>query len=343
MCVPSGPSRTTTLPPTGDLAGPSRAWSDWVVTTHRSGRRAVIDLGSATINLLVADVVRRGKKVRLNRVRTDSVLIELGRCLAETGGVGAARSALGDGIARFLVGAHDASVVSVVGTAALRRAPDGPAVIAELEHQYRVTIHLLDDSREAQLGVLGCGDDIVTLAPSLFVDLGGGSTQVVHLRDGAIRSVASLGVGASVLAAALSDPIGEDDWRALEERIAAVVATLPAAIDGVGGALTVGGTARRLASLGEPRGRGLGDPSLERAAIGKTLAALLKTDAAAFARRHDDDPARIRLLAPGGLLLGAILDRYGLTSTRVSPHGLREGVLLAALADPDGWWLAPAL
>ncbi|MEA2631573.1 MAG: exopolyphosphatase / guanosine-5-triphosphate,3-diphosphate pyrophosphatase [Chloroflexota bacterium] len=310
------------------------------MTTHRSGRRAVIDLGSATINLLVADVVRRGKKVRLNRVRTDSVLIELGRCLAETGGVGAARSALGDGIARFLVGAHDASVVSVVGTAALRTAPDGPAVLAELEHQYRLTIHLLEDVREAQLGVLGCGDDIATLAPSLFVDLGGGSTQVVHLRDGAIGSVATLGVGASVLAAALTDPIGEDDWRALEERVAAVVATLPAAI-GPGGALTVGGTARRLATLTDTRGRGHGDPVLERAAIEKILAALLKTDAAAFARRHDDDPARIRLLAPGGLLLGAILDRYGLASTRVSPQGLREGVLLAALADPDGWWLAP--
>jgi len=45
------------------------------------------------------------------------------------------------------------------------------------------------------------------------------------------------------------------------------------------------------------------------------------------------------MLAPGALLLGAILDRYGLASTRVSPQGLREGVLLAALADPEGWWL----
>jgi exopolyphosphatase/guanosine-5'-triphosphate,3'-diphosphate pyrophosphatase len=312
------------------------------VSTHRSGRRAVIDLGSATINLLVADVVRRGKKVRLNRVRTDSVLIELGRCLAETSGVAAARSTLGDGIARFLVGAHDASVVSVVGTAALRSASDGPAVIAELERQYRITIRLLDDVREAQLGVLGCSDDIATLAPSLFVDLGGGSTQVVRLRDGAIASVSSLAIGASVLAAALTDPIDEDGWKALQERIAAVVATLPTGGDEPGGALTVGGTARRLASLAEAGSRRGGDATLERAAIATVLATLLKTDAAAFARRHDDDPARIRLLAPGGLLLGAILDRYGLTSTRVSPHGLREGVLLAALADPDGWWLAAA-
>lgn len=280
--------------------------------------------------------------MRLNRVRTDSVLIELGRCVAETGGVGAARSALGDGIARFLVGAHDASVVSVVGTAALRAAPDGPAVIAELEHQYRITIRLLDDVREAQLGVLGCADDIAALGSSLFVDLGGGSTQVVQLHDGAIGSISSLAIGASVLAAGLADPIDEDGWQALEERVAGMVATLPAAGDDPGGALTVGGTARRLASLAEARPRGGGDATLERGAIGKIITTLLKTDAAAFARRHDDDPARIRLLAPGGLLLGAILDRYGLASTRVSPHGLREGVLLAALADPDGWWLAPA-
>jgi exopolyphosphatase / guanosine-5'-triphosphate,3'-diphosphate pyrophosphatase len=332
--APTAPSRR--------LAGPIRACSDCPVTTHRSGRRAVIDLGSATINLLVADVVRRGKKIRLNRVRTDSVLLELGRCLAETGGIGAARSALGDGIARFLVGAHDASVVSVVGTAALRTAPDGPTVVADLERQYRITIRLLADSREAELGVLGCADDIATLGTSLFVDMGGGSTQVVHLHEGAIRWSVSLGLGASVLAAAVSDPIDEAGWRALEERVRAAVETLPAhAGDSALGALTVGGTARRLASLADGRTRGPSDPVLERTAIAKTLATLLRTDAAAFARRHDDDPARIRLLAPGGLLLGAILDRYGLASTRVSPHGLREGVLLAALADPDGWWDEP--
>lgn len=312
------------------------------MTTHRSGRRAVIDLGSATINLLVADVVRRGKKVRLNRVRTDSALVELGRCLAETGGVGAARSALGDGIARFLVGAHDASVISVVGTAALRAAPDGPAVVADLERQYRITIRVLPAEREAQLGVLGCADDIAPLGPALFVDLGGGSTQVVHLLDGSIGSLHSLALGASMLAAAVADPIDEDGWHALEARVGAAVATLPARADGGSAvALTVGGTARRLASLAEGRGRGHGDAVLERVAISTSIAALLRTDAAAFARRHDDDPARIRLLAPGGLLLGAILDRYGLASTRISPHGLREGVLLAALADPDGWWNAP--
>ena len=78
---------------------------------------------------------------------------------------------------------------------------------------------------------------------------------------------------------------------------------------------------------------------LERAAIAKILGELLRTDAGAYARRHDDDPARVRMLAPGALLLGAILDRYGLASTRVSPQGLREGVVLAALADPEGWWL----
>lgn len=312
------------------------------MTTHRSGRRAVIDLGSATINLLVADVVRRGKTLRLNRVRTDSVLVELGRCLAETGGVGARKAALGDGIARFLVGAHDASVLVVVGTAALRTARDGPAVVAEIERQYRISIRLLAERREAELGVLGCATDISKDRPSLFVDMGGGSTQVVHLTDGAIASNDSLPLGASLMAAALSDPIDEAGWRALEERVSLAVGSLPPG----GGtppaeALSVGGTARRLAAIAAGRSRDHGDAVLGRGAIAMTLGELLRTDAAAFARRHDDDPARVRMLAPGALLLGAVLDRYDLASTRVSPHGLREGVLLAALADPEGWWLEP--
>ena len=310
------------------------------MTTHRSGRRAVIDLGSATINLLVADVVRRGKKIRLNRVRTDSILVELGRCLAETGGVGAGREALGDGIARFLVGAYDASSVVVVGTAALRTAPDGPQVVADLEHQYRVTIHLLNERREAELSVLGCATDIRAEGPSLFVDMGGGSTQIVHLVDGEIGSNDSLQLGSSLLAAAVSDPIDEDGWRALEARVSHAVEALPARPGSdPPDALSVGGTGRRLASIAGGRSRANADAVLERAAIDKILGELLRTDAGAYARRHDDDPARVRMLAPGALLLGAILDRYGLASTRVSPQGLREGVLLAALADPEGWWL----
>jgi exopolyphosphatase/guanosine-5'-triphosphate,3'-diphosphate pyrophosphatase len=313
------------------------------VTTHRSGRRAVIDLGSATINLLVADVVHRGKKIHLRRVRTESVLVELGRCLVETGGVEARSAALGDGIARFLAGAHDARPIVVVATAALRTAPDGPAVVADLDRRYGIEIRLLAERREAELGVLGCAADVAPAGRSLFVDMGGGSTQVVHLTDEALVSNDSVTLGASVMAAALSDPIGEDGWRALEARVARAVASLPPPdpADPVADALTVGGTARRLASLAAGGARSQGDAVLPRTAIDRIMAELLRTDAASFARRHDDDPARVRLLAPGALLLGAILDRYGLSSTRVSPHGLREGVLLASLADPDGWWQEP--
>ena len=313
------------------------------MTTHRSGRRAVLDLGSATINLLVVDVVRRGKKLRLERVRTDSAIVELDRCLVETGGVRGRRAALGDGIAQFLVRAHDASSVVVCGTATLLDAPDGPGVIAELERQYRIAIRVLPGRREAQLAVMGCAAEIPAAGRSLFVDMGGGSTHVVQLTDGVPVSIDVLPLGASRLAAALSEPIDEDGWAAVTTRVADAVQTLPAPpADAIPDALLVGGTARRLASLGAGRGRSPADAVLERGSIDRTLGELLRTDAAAFARRHDDDPARVRLLAPGGLLLGAILDRYGLGSTRVSPGGLREGVILAALADPEGWWLEPS-
>jgi exopolyphosphatase / guanosine-5'-triphosphate,3'-diphosphate pyrophosphatase len=312
------------------------------VTTNRSRRRAVIDLGSATINLLVGDIVRRSKTIRVERVRTDSILVELGRCLVETGGVGARASALGDGIARFLVSAHDASSIVTVGTAALRAAPDGPAVIADLERQYGIAIRVLPERREGELGVLGCSGEIPAEGQALFVDMGGGSTQVVHVHDGVVVANDSIPLGASTLAAALTDPIADDAWRAAEARVALAVDALPAAHrHAPATALAVGGTARRLAGLADPRSRQKGEMRLEREAIATALDELRCSSAAAFARRHDDDPAFVRLLAPGALLLGAILDRYGLRSTRVSPHGLREGVLIAAAADPEGWWLEP--
>ena len=50
---------------------------------------------------------------------------------------------------------------------------------------------------------------------------------------------------------------------------------------------------------------------------------------------------RVALLAPGVLILGAILRHYGLTGFRVLEAGVREGMIRAAAADPAGWWLDP--
>ena len=155
--------------------------------------------------------------------------------------------------------------------------------------------------------------------------MGGGSTQIVHLADGAIaRRTTRCSVGSSLLAAALSDPIDEDGWRALEARVGHAVDAAAGTTIGFDpdDALSVGGTARRLASIAGGRcARPRATPCSSARRSRRSSASCCATDAGAYARRHDDDPARVRMLAPGALLLGAILDRYGLACDPGQPAG----------------------
>jgi exopolyphosphatase/pppGpp-phosphohydrolase len=100
-----------------------------------------------------------------------------------------------------------------------------------------------------------------------------------------------------------------------------------------------GGTAHNLAGLdrnrkGHPAAVPLSIDDLDR-----MTARLLRSPAAKIARASGEDPRRVALLAPGALILGAIAQHYGLDAMTVLPEGVRDGMILAAARDPDGWWL----
>jgi exopolyphosphatase/guanosine-5'-triphosphate,3'-diphosphate pyrophosphatase len=158
-----------------------------------SGRRAVIDIGSNSIRLVVYQDGGRAPLQLFN----EKVLCGLGRGLAATGqlapeGVGMALANL----ARFksLVQAMDVKAVDVVATAAVRDARNGAAFVADIQRRTGFKARILSGADEARLSALG----VVSGIPDAFGvmgDLGGGSLELVEVEGGKLGRHATLPLG----------------------------------------------------------------------------------------------------------------------------------------------------
>jgi exopolyphosphatase/guanosine-5'-triphosphate,3'-diphosphate pyrophosphatase len=297
-----------------------------------------MDLGSRSFHVLVAEV---GPGGCLGCLARDKAVLDLGYSVARTGQVGA--RAAGRAVAvvrrfRRLAEALGADRVVAVGTGAFRQAGDGAELAERIRREAGVQLEVASGAREAELvfaGVRGAG--CAGPEPVLAADLGAGSLEVMVGDAGGLRWSASLELGVARLTAELvrSDPLSEADRRALAGRIGAwlgplegpVAALGPRALVGSGGTLSA---LARMAAGARPRGQG-------RLAVGRPQLAPVLAQARDLPRHRrrgleGADPARLDLLPAGSLVLEALMDRFGFDSLTLSPWGLREGMVLEALA-----------
>lgn len=205
--------------------------------------RAVIDIGTNSVRLLVAKV-QDGFVVPLLRALHQP---RLGRSVDRTGrldpaAAAATLAAVGDLAARAR--RCDAKSVTVVGTSALRDAADRQAFIDAVRRQHDLRVTLLDGTAEAALSFYGAvrGTDKRDLdrdrttsgaspataqggGPSgnvYVLDVGGGSTELVYgTTAGEMLQRGSTDVGAVRMTeqCIASDPPSGADWHRLEDAV----------------------------------------------------------------------------------------------------------------------------
>jgi exopolyphosphatase/guanosine-5'-triphosphate,3'-diphosphate pyrophosphatase len=142
-------------------------------------RRAVIDVGTNSIKLLVADMV--GRDVR--PVREESRQTRLGRGFYETHRLqpdAIARTA--EAVAEFAKAAHEnkASSVRVIATSAVRDALNPDDLTSAIERASGLKVEIISGEREAELVFQGVTTDpALAKTPLLLLDVGGGSTEFI--------------------------------------------------------------------------------------------------------------------------------------------------------------------
>jgi len=295
-------------------------------------RLAAVDIGSNTVHVLVADVVRG----RLEDVAHYVEMPELGPYVERTGSIGSrgkpAIQALRSVLAKAAT--HGYETLIAAATQAVRQAADGEAFAREASAAIGTTVHVISAQREAELSFLGVASRHAAKREWVMVDLGGASTEVCLGHGRELVRWSSLPIGSGVLAGKfLSDPPKAEERARLRR---AALRELSQAPDGDFERLVAtGGTASNLPLVLARRN----PPAV------LTTADLLRCEkrldegrAAVLAGTLGLPANRVRAMRAGVEALLLLLDWYGLALLQISHQGLRHGMLLAYLERGSGWY-----
>jgi exopolyphosphatase/guanosine-5'-triphosphate,3'-diphosphate pyrophosphatase len=307
-----------------------------------SHRVAVIDVGSSSTRLLVADV----DAGRVAEVERQSRVTRLGRGVDLSGQLSAeAIEAACEAIADYVATCREAGAEHVVAiaTSAVRDASNGGAFVAELRERFALSARVLDGEEEARLTYMGATAAHPPSEPTLVADIGGGSTELIVGAGREIAFHASLQAG---VVRHTERHIASDPPTALEmEALAADVRTLiESAVAGQPGAtaraaIAVAGTPTSLASIElglEPY-----DPkqvhghTLTLISIQRLLSQLASSPLARRAEIAGLHPDRARSIVAGVVILVETMRAFGLERVEVSEHDILYGVAIGAISALD--------
>src|SRR5215469_15499538 len=142
-------------------------------------RRAVIDVGTNSVKLLVADIQRHD----VLPVCEDSIQTRLGQGFYETHRLQAEPIAkTADAVRTFAQKARElkANSVRVIATSAARDAVNPDELISAIETAAKLKVEIISGEKEAEWAFQGVTTDHALAAePLLLLDVGGGSTEFI--------------------------------------------------------------------------------------------------------------------------------------------------------------------
>ena len=293
--------------------------------------RAIIDIGSNTVRLVLYGGTMRAPTVLLN----EKVAAKLGRDIAANGQLAEEAMDLAmRGLSRFALLLEDLEVsdVETVATAAVRDASNGPEFLARVE-DIGLSPRVLSGEEEATLSAHGVAGAFPN-AQGIVADLGGGSLELVNLNKEQVTDPVSLPLGALRLPDFRAKGDGGDEGmrKALEKALSkgagerAQKSTL----------YLVGGTWRTMSFVAmQVAGHPLSDPhgfeiTPKQA---RTIADALANEAPEDLKTRDRiSSMRAEILPDAAILLQAMLGTLKPSRIVFSSWGLREGLLYDRLA-----------
>ncbi|MGI9430770.1 MAG: histidine phosphatase family protein [Myxococcota bacterium] len=307
-----------------------------------AARLAVLDLGSTSFRLLVADVTRAG---RLTPLAQERHMLRLGAVIAAGGKIpdeiceAAVEAARDLAVAATAAGAEK---ILPVGTAALREAPNGAELTARIAKGVGTPVRILTGEEEARV-IFSAFRRRILLPENaaLGIDLGGGSLELATGDEHAIFLEATLPLGAARLHGELvaRDPMRKREVQAIVERVEEHLSALPRDWAELRAELAIaaGGTARALGRLSAGM-RGM-RPAASINQLRLPLDELRALTEVLVRASHEErlqlpgiQRKRADLLPTGALVLTTLAEKLELDGYTLCDWGLREGVLLEAAA-----------
>lgn len=183
-------------------------------------RKGIIDLGTNTFNLLIANYSSEGITVVYSTKRgvalgmggiTQGVITEEAMC----------RALLALVEFESIIQEHEVKDVTLIGTAAVREAKNSDVFIGLVKNEINREVQIIDGRQEAQYIYQGVSLCHQFDSSSMIMDIGGGSTEFIKADQRGIQHLVSLKIGVSRLyqTFSCSDPFTEEDVMNIEKFI----------------------------------------------------------------------------------------------------------------------------
>jgi exopolyphosphatase/guanosine-5'-triphosphate,3'-diphosphate pyrophosphatase len=301
-------------------------------------RVAVVDIGTNSTRLLIADVSADGALEELHR---ESIVTRLGAKVDATGCLQEdAMQRVFDTLAhhRELIDEHGVTATTAVLTSAVRDAANGPDFTAIVRERYGLDARTIGGDEEAALTFAGATSERADNGRELLVvDIGGGSTEFVIGRAGEVDFHVSTqaGVVRQTERHIDHDPPRRDEVDSVRREVAQIIrASVPdARREHVAQGIAVAGTATSCAAIElglSPYDRALVHGHVLRRSICSGILAQLSrlTDAERRAVKGLQ-PDRAPTIVAGVAMLLDVLDAFGLDAIEVSEHDILRGAALS--------------
>jgi exopolyphosphatase/guanosine-5'-triphosphate,3'-diphosphate pyrophosphatase len=308
-------------------------------------RIAVVDIGTNSTRLLLADVAADGSITELAR-RSEVTRLGVG---VDSSGVLSEEAmervfATLDDYSAMIEDLGGADQRRAVLTSATRDAANGGEFTRQVAERYQLDARAIPGEQEAQLSFLGAtsGRDPDDGSQIVVVDIGGGSTELIigHGRTVGFHVSTQLGVVRQSERHIAHDPPTTAEIAELNDEIDEVLAAgVPQAErEHVTTIVAVAGTATSMAAIDlelEPY-----DPeavhgyrvSLERCReIAARMASMPEAERRKVAGLHPD---RAPTILAGTQILVRVIEAFGLDEVEVSEHDILYGVALDAASNP---------
>ena len=304
-------------------------------------RVAVVDLGTNSTRLLVADVQDGGELTELARRSTVTRLgdgVDAGGRLDDD-----AMERVFDVLAdyRRLIDAGGAERVVAVATSAVRDAENGEWFREALHERFEIDAQIIPGEEEARLTFLGATADREERDAELMVmDIGGGSTEFVIGHPGSdprFHVSTTLGSVRHTERHIEQDPPAHQELEALRRDARRIIEEdVPAEVrQSVDAGIAVAGTATQLASIDLEAKGGGGNTHGHRLGLDTCRELLERLASVPLEERREIpglDPDRAPTIVAGTAILVEGIEAFGLDSIEVSVADILHGAALDAWA-----------
>lgn len=179
---------------------------------------ASIDIGSNAVRMLVSNVIVDGENYIYKKGNLVRLPIRLGADVFSTGEISEkTQEKLIKGMQAYtkIMEIHEVVGLKACATSAMREAKNGKKVVSKIKKETGIDIEIINGKKEAKIiystQIAESLDDSI---PHLYVDVGGGSTEITLFYRGKVRASKSFNIGTVRI---LNNGVKSSDWEDLSK------------------------------------------------------------------------------------------------------------------------------